>query len=280
MRAASREAQSAVAEKLDAIIRDKADAGESVSVAAQVGTELFLVVDQLDKNRALRIAVADSSLAEEQRVGIMSDIFSGKVAEATLEVLRESSAREWSAPREFREGLVHLGRRALLRGAESENKLGEVESELFQLSRLFERESELTQLLSDRTATTDQKRQLLASVLYGKVSMYTEALALQVVGRPEDNPVDDIAGIARESAELTGREFAAVTAATELTDSQREALAEKLGQIYGREMAIHTEVDPSLLGGVTIRVGDELIDGSTRGKLERMRADMAANTAY
>lgn len=280
MKAASREAQSAVAEKLDALVREGVGTDGTIAAAAQLGTELLLVVDQLEKNRALRIAVADSSLAEEQRVGIMSQVFGGKVAEPTLTVLKEASSREWSNPREFREGLVHLGRRALLRGAESEGKLDDVESELFQLSRLLGRETELTQLLSDRTATTDQKRQLLASVLYGKVSMWTEALALQVVGRPENNPVDDTAALARESAELTGKTFAAVTAATKLSDSQREVLAEKLGQIYGREMAIHTEVDPSLLGGVTIRVGDELIDGSTRGKIERMRADMAANTAY
>lgn len=277
MRAASREAQTRVAEKLDAFLRN---AGDTVSIAAQVGTELFLVVDQLEQHRPLRVAVADASLKPEQRSGMISDVFGDKVADATLAVLKQAAEQEWSTPREFREGLIHLGRRALLRGAESEGKLEHVENELFALSRLLEREGELTQLLSDRRATADQKRQLLASVLYGKVTMYTEALALQVVGRPEHNPVDDIAAVSRESAELTGKTVAEVTSATELTDAQRDALADKLGTIYGREMAIHSEVDPSLLGGATIRVGDELIDGSTRGKLSRLRADMAANTAY
>lgn len=277
MRAASREAQARVAEQLDSSLRD---AGDTVSTAAQVGTELFLVVDQLEQHRPLRVAVADASLKPEQRSGMISDVFGSKVADATLAVLKHAAEQEWSTPREFREGLVHLGRRALLRGAESEDKLEHVENELFALSRLLEREGELTQLLSDRRATADQKRQLLASVLYGKVSMYTEALALQVIGRPEHNPVDDIAAVSRESAELTGKTVAEVASATELTDAQRDALAEKLGRIYGREMAIHSEDDPSLLGGVTIRVGDELIDGSTRGKLSRLRADMAANTAY
>jgi len=277
MRAASREAQTRVAEKLDAFLRN---AGDTVSIAAQVGTELFLVVDQLEQHRPLRVAVADASLKPEQRSGMISDVFGDKVADATLAVLKQAAEQEWSTPREFREGLIHLGRRALLRGAESEGKLVNVENELFALSRLLEREGDLTQLLSDRRATADQKRQLLASVLYGKVTMYTEALALQVVGRPEHNPVDDIAAVSRESAELTGKTVAEVTSATELTDAQRDALADKLGTIYGREMAIHSEVDPSLLGGATIRVGDELIDGSTRGKLSRLRADMAANTAY
>ena len=135
-----------------------------------------------------------------------------------------------------------------------------------------------TQLLADRTATAAQKRGLLASVLYGKVSMFTEALALQVIGRREHNPVDDLSSLADQVAELRGKTVARVVAAEELSSSQRETLARKLENIYGREMAIHSEVDPSLLGGMTIRVGDEIIDGSTRGKLQRLRADLANTT--
>ena len=174
--------------------------------------------------------------------------------------------------------MVYLGRRALLRGAQEQGQLEQVEDELYQLSVLLESEKELTQLLSDRTATSAQKRGLLASVIYGKVTMFTEALALQVIGRPVSNPVDDLAALAEQVADLRGKAVARVVAAEKLSPSQREAVAAKLEKIYGREMAIHAEVDPSLLGGMIIRVGDEEIDGSTRGKLTRLRTDLAANT--
>lgn len=277
MKAASREAQEQVKGRLIELIRNSDD---SVAAAAQIGTELFLVVDQLDRERALRVAVADQSLETSQREGIMNDVFGTKVAEPTKQVLAGVAQAEWSSPRELREGLVNLGRRALLEAAQEQGQLEQVEDELFKLSVLVEKEKQLTQLLSDRTATADQKRGLLASVIYGKVTMFTEALALQVIGRPVHNPVDDLAAVATQVAELRGKTVARVATAEELNDSQRETLAGKLEQIYGREMAIHSEVDPSLLGGMVIRVGDEVIDGSTRGKIARMRSDLAATTAY
>lgn len=274
MKAASREAQAHVEGQLDELIRNSDNA---VAVAAQVGTELFLIVDQLDANRSLRVAVADPSLEAAQREGIISDVFGPKVAEPTKQILVDAVAQEWSTPREFRAGLVALGRRALMRGADEQGQLEQVEDELYELSVLLEKEKELVQLLSDHNATAAQKRGLLASVIYGKVSMFTEALALQVIGRPVQNPVDDLAALAEDVAGLRGKAVARVVAAEELTSSQREALAQKLENIYGREMAIHSEVDPSLLGGMIVRVGDEEIDGSARGKLTRLRTDLAAN---
>lgn len=276
MRAASREALAQVSDLIDEKIRTSDNV---VALAAQTGTEIFDTVDALDADRSLRIAVAESSWEPAQRVGIMTQVFGGKVADSTLEVLRAAAERVWSTPREFRTGLVLLGRRALLRGAESEGQLGQVEEELFQLSRLLDREGKLAQLLSDRTATAERKRGLLASVLYGKVTKYTEALALQVIGRPEHNPADDVKALAVEAAALTGRTAAHVVSAESLSEGQRTAVAEKLERIYGQEMSIHSEVDPSLLGGMVIRVGDEVIDGSTRSKIARYRTNLAA-TSY
>lgn len=276
MKAASREAQSHVTGQLESLI---GSADNAVATAAQIGTELFLIVDQLDTERALRVAIADTSLEPGQRAGIVKDVFGGKVAEPTLNILTAAAEQEWSTPREFRAGLINLGRFALQKGAQEQGQLEQVESELYQLSILLEDEKELTQLLSDRTATAAQKRGLLASVIYGKVTMFTEALALQVIGRPHHNPVDDLAALAENVAEMRGKSVARVKTAEALNDTQRDALARKLEQIYGREIAIHSEVDPSLLGGMVVRVGDEVIDGSTRGKIERLRTDMAAQAA-
>ena len=276
MKAASREAQSHVTGQLESLI---GSADNAVATAAQIGTELFLIVDQLDTERALRVAIADTSLEPGQRAGMVKDVFGGKVAEPTLNILTAAAEQEWSTPREFRAGLINLGRFALQKGAQEQGQLEQVENELYQLSILLEDEKELTQLLSDRTATAAQKRGLLASVIYGKVTMFTEALALQVIGRPHHNPVDDLAELAENVAEMRGKSVARVKTAEALNDTQRDALARKLEQIYGREIAIHSEVDPSLLGGMVVRVGDEVIDGSTRGKIERLRTDMAAQAA-
>lgn len=277
MKAASREAQQQVQSELSQLIESS---GDAVATGAQVGAELFLVVDQLDRERALRVVIADTSLPPEARAGIVGDVFGGKVAEPTRKVLTSAVGKEWSNPRELREGLVNTGRRALLAAAEQQGQLERVERELFELSVLLEHEQELTQLLSDRTATSDQRRGLFSDVIYGHVSMFTEALALQVIGRPVKNPVDDLTAVSGQVAELRGKTVARVTTAGELTESQEAGLAAKLESIYGTEIAIHSEVDPSLIGGAVVRVGDEVIDGSTRGKIARLRADLAESAAY
>lgn len=271
MHAASRAALAQVESHLDSAL---SGADNAVAVAAQVGTELFDVVEILDGDRGLRVAVADASASADLRTGLVSDLFGGKVSDATLEVLKDAVSQHWSTPRELRTGLVELGRRSLLRSAEQQGQLGQVEDELFRLGRILDKETSLTQLLSDESAEPTARRGLLASVLYGKVTMITEALALQVIGRPEHNPIDDLAHLAGTAAELQDRTVAHVIAASDLNEGQQAKLADKLGRIYGRAMSIHSEVDPSLLGGMTIRVEDELIDGSTTGKLARLRSSL------
>ena len=125
-----------------------------------------------------------------------------------------------------------------------------------------------------RSTEPARRRELLANVLYGKVTHTTEALVLQVVGRIEKDPITDCSALAEQAAAMRGQHIARVQTARELSPEQRNALAEKLARIYGHEMSIHTEVDTSLLGGMVIRVGDEVIDGSTAGKLRRLRVNL------
>lgn len=272
MHAASRAALAQVSERLDAAL----SAPEvTASLAAQIGSELFDVAALLDGDRALRTALADSATSSEQRVAVVSELFGGKVAAATLELLQDVASQEWSAPRELTAGLISLGRRSLLRSAESQNQLEQVEAELFQLSRLLNKEGHLTQLLGDRVVEPERRRGLLAQVLYGKVLSITESLALQAVAYGKGNPVDILTDLASDAASLRGRSVAFVQTPSELNEGQRSALAEKLARIYGREVSIHSEVEPSLLGGMVIRVGDEVIDGSTKGKIARLRASVA-----
>mgnify|MGYP001031524176 FL=1 len=84
-------------------------------------------------------------------------------------------------------------------------------------------------------------------------------------------PADDLDALSRQAAELQGQSVAVVTSATELTTEQRAALEGKLAEIYGREMAVHVQVDQAVLGGMVIRVGDEIIDGSVAGRLSAVR---------
>lgn len=241
------------------------------ATGATVGTELFSVVDLFEGDRALRVAIADSSAPVEARQDLARSVLGWKIDEATLEVVLAAAASSWSNPRDLREGLVTLGREALLLSAREQGQLGAVEDELFRLGRIVAGSPEFEQALSDSTTTVEAKRALLGQVLYGKVTAVTEALASQAVARPEGMPADDIDALSRQAAEIEGQSVAVVTAASELSQTQQDALSSKLAGIYGREMTVHVEVDPAVLGGMVIRVGDEIIDGSVSGRLAAMR---------
>lgn len=241
------------------------------ATGAKVGAELFRVVDILEENRSLRVAVADSSAPVEAREDLARSVFGWKIDESSLEVVLAAVAQSWSTPRDLREGLVTLGREALLLSAREQGQLDAVEDELFRLGRVVAGDPEFEQALSDRTTTADDKRALLGQVLYGKVTAVTEALASQAVARPESMPADDLDALSRQAAELQGQSVAVVTSAAELSDEQQSTLESKLASIYGREMTVHVQVDPAVLGGMVIRVGDEVIDGSVAGRLDAVR---------
>src|SRR5699024_9472233 len=137
------------------------------ATGATVGQELFRVVDVLEDNRSLRVAVADTSATVEARQDLVRGVFGWKIDQTTLDLLLAAVSSDWSNPRELREGLIILGREALLRSADEQGQLQTVEDELFRLSRIVAGDPEFEQALGDRTADTAAKRALLAQVLYG-----------------------------------------------------------------------------------------------------------------
>lgn len=274
MKAASREAL----QQLFAVVDEtSSQSTNAVEVDSQTGLEIFEVVEAIEGDRPLRVELANNAAPSEQRVALADEVFSKHLAASALTVVKRAVELSWSNPRDLRVGLVAAARRIILRGAENNNQLERVEQELFALSRVLHREGELSMLLSDRRVEVSKRRSLLARLLEGKnVTMFSEALALQAVGRIEKDPASDLVALAEQAAELRGYRIARVVSAGDLTSEQSAVLAEKLHSIYDHRMSIHNEVDANILGGVRIHVGNEVIDGSTKAKLERMRTALAA----
>ncbi|WP_010541460.1 F0F1 ATP synthase subunit delta [Dietzia alimentaria] len=268
MHAASRDALEHSRSVLQSSLSENPAGG---ATGAKVGADLFQVVDVLEGDRSLRVAVADSSAPVEAREDLVRSVFGWKIDESSLAIVLAAVALTWSSPRDLREGLVTLGREALLISAREQGQLGAVEDELFRLGRIVASDAGFEQALSDRSTSADSKRALLGQVLYGKVTAVTETLASQTIARPSGMPADDLDGLSRQAAELQGQSVAVVTSASELSAEQQSALEEKLASIYGREMTVHVQIDPEILGGMVIRVGDEIIDGSVAGRLAAVR---------
>ncbi|NLU84464.1 F0F1 ATP synthase subunit delta [Rhodococcus sp. HNM0569] len=271
MYAASREALTQTRAAL-ASAMESVSAGAATAAAAQTGADLFSIVDTLDSERGLRAALADNSTPEAARTGLAQQVFGDKVSDQALATVTAAAGQDWSAPRDLLDSLVLLGRESLLRAAADQEQLDTVEDELFRLGRIAAGNPELEQALSDRAASERRKRELLTSLLYGKVTAVTEALAVQAVGRLKKTaPADAFDELSNLAAERRESVVAKVTSASALTSEQKERLAAKLTSLYRKSVTVHVEVDRELLGGMVVRVGDEVIDGSAAGRLAALR---------
>jgi len=242
----------------------------------QLGDELFSVVRLLDAEVGLRRALGDSSAAPERREQLLSGLLSGKVSDQALEVLATTVRARWSTPRELVDGIDQLGRTALLVRAERDGRLDAVEDELFRFSRIVAGDTRLEQALTDRAAPNEAKAELVRTLIGNQAEDVTVRLIEQLVLAPQGRAlVVGLGELAAEAAKRRERSVAYVVSAGPLTEQQQERLAATLHRIYARPIALHVEVDPSIQGGLVIKVGDEVIDGSATGRIDELRRRLA-----
>ncbi len=285
--AASREAYAAAELKLLDVLesadkpgtvktRVKKAVGAAAPTAQDVGGELFAVVRLLEFEVGLRRALGDASSAPERREELLTRLLSGKVGDRTLDVLRAVVAQRWSTPRELLDGIDELGRTALLVQAVQAGRLDAVEDELFRFGRIVAADTELEQALGTRVAPAEAKSGLVRQLLGNDADPVTVQLVEQLVVAPRGRAV--VAGLdelASEAAKRRERSVAYVVAPVPLSEQQQERLAATLQRIYSRPIALHVEVDPGIKGGLVIKVGDEVIDGSATGRLDELRRRLA-----
>jgi len=269
MHAASRSALGALRERYDS-------AGVPAAELSQLAGQLYAVTDVLVSQPRLRRTLGDPATAPESRSGLVGTLFGSKVSSRTLELLQGAVEQRWSSPWDLTDGLELIGDDSLLAAAEQRGQLAEVEDELFRFERVLDVESRLTTLLDELSVPADRRVSLVHNVLEGKVTPETLALLEHAVAstrkRSIELAIDDLleAAAARQS-----RSVARVISAAPLTDAQESRLAAVLGHMYGRPIAIRNAVEPAVLGGLVIRVGDEVIDGSVASRFAAARKALA-----
>jgi F-type H+-transporting ATPase subunit delta len=168
-----------------------------------------------------------------------------------------------------------LARRVSLLRAEQDGVIEDVEDELFRFSRILAAQPELLTLLAAESTPAEGRVGLLDGVLADKVRPVTKQLLEQAVRLSRGRSLELVVGkLAELAAEVRGRSVARVTAASPLSDEQERRLAQTLSNIFGRAVSVQVELDPELLGGLVIRVGDEVIDGSVAARLAKARQQL------
>jgi F-type H+-transporting ATPase subunit delta len=243
-----------------------------------VSSELVSVAQMLDREivvtRYLTVPAEDAG----PRVQLIERLVSGKVGDATLDVLRAAVSERWSANSDLIDALEHVSRQALLEIAERDDRVDEVEDQLFRFSRILETEPQLGIMLGDYAAPAEGRVALLRKVLdnaSGRVNPIARALLAQTVELLRGEPAEEaMKFLAEVAVARRGEIVAKVSAAAELSNAQRTRLTDVLSRIYGHPVTLQQQVDPELLGGLLIAVADEVIDGTLSSRLAAAEAQL------
>ena len=265
LRAASRESLAALVAKFDEVA---ADLGPDQ--LSSVADDLASVAKLLTRESVLTRHLADPADDPTPKLGLLETLLEGKVGDTSLEVLKAAVSGRWSSDANLVDAVEHVARLALLVRAEREEVAGDVEEQLFRFSRILDTQPGLATLLSDYSAPTEGRIKLLRDVLDSGsgVNATTVQLLSQTVellrGERADDAVLDLAELA---VARRGEVVAHVSAAADLSDAQRTRLTEVLTRIYGHPVSLQLHINPELLGGLNIAVGDEVINGTLSSKL-------------
>ena len=247
--------------------------------AGALSDELFAVTQVLDGEPQLRRALADPSAPGGARAALAQRLLSEKISATALRLVSEVVAMRWSHPLDLVDAVESLAAQASFEQAAAAGTLDEVEDQLFRFARILEGERDLRAALSDATLPADRKRALLDGLLASKVDPVTLRIITAAALSPSERRTLERAleGFSQLSAQLRERVIARVTTAVLPDQSQLDRLGATLARIYGREMDLQVEVDPRLIGGVVVRVGDEVLDGSIANRLTRVRHDLGGS---
>jgi F-type H+-transporting ATPase subunit delta len=241
--------------------------------------ELFAVVSMLGARASLRRALSDPAASRFAKVEVVDRLLASRVDAASLDVLREAVSSRWSQPRDLVDALEEIAVDAALSTAQTAGDPEAVEDERFRFRGIVESDPPLRAALTNRDLAADLKRQLLHKLLDGKVNSVTYKLVERVVieprGRTIERALQDLSGLA---AQRRDRLVAHVTSATELSETEQRDLAVALSRTFGHELKLQVVVDSSLIGGLTVRVGDELIDASVARQLDEARRTLTGRS--
>ena len=272
MRGVSRGSLAAAKERLAAALADG-----TTAQATSLGDELFGVVGLLDHEPALRRSLSDPSIDRSARSGLAASILDGKVGTQTVDQVTGVAGDRWSEPADLVDAVEDLAVLAICTAADIDGKLDEVEDELFRFGRIVGADPGLRYALSNQFVPAAGRRGIVTDLLDGKVADSTLRLVSQAAAAPRGRSVDaSLEEYASLAAGLRQRLVAEVHVAAELTSAQRARLAASLSAAYGHDVHLNLVLDPELIGGMSVRIGDELINGSVESRLAELRRDLAA----
>lgn len=262
MGSATRNALAQATAQLDAVKGVKLTTGEQLLAAGRA----------IAGSAQLRAVLTDPSIDATQKSGLLGRVFTSLDATAA-KLLTGIVESRWSSGDELVDGIETVGIRAL---AQAAGEKAGVEGELFAVGRAIASDADLELALGSKLGDPAAKAAVITKLTAKKASPATVAILTHLVQSPRGRRIGElVSGAAKTVAEAAGRTLATVTAATPLSAAQQTRLATALAAQYGREVRVDVIVDPAVLGGLRVQVGDEVVDGTVASRLADLRLQLA-----
>lgn len=250
-------------------------AGVSPEAVVSVADEILAIAGVLIRHPRLRRALAAQTRSVSDRTGLLRSLLAGQVGADALDLVSALLPGRWSRPGELLDAVEKLGVEALLVSGERAGDLATLEDELFRFGRIAAGDVRLATTLGDVAEPVARRAELARDLLSGKVLPLTSRLVeVALEGYGGRGFAGSLTRLVELVAERRERTIAYVTTAVALPSEQENRLCLALTEHYGRKVSLKTEVDPAIIGGVLVRVGADLYDGTVRRRLAVARAAM------
>lgn len=242
--------------------------GASAVDASGLSSELFKALVAIDSSTGLRRALTDSSRDSSSKSDLVSDLFKKSLGGQALALLATVTSLRWSSPSGIADAIEQIAVEAEAAAANLSDSLDRVQSEIFTFSKLLIENPDLRTALSDRAQSAESKQALLKSIFGSKFCVSTNSLLSHSVESRRSRSIEKtVDAYSHAVTARRNRVNAHIKSSIALSDGQAKKLADSLTKQIGQPVHLNIEIDPSILGGISIRFGDEVIDGTISNRL-------------
>lgn len=246
---------------------DVAVKGVDAATASEISTHLFFATEAFATNTSLRRAITDPSREISAKKALIANLFGSKIGARATNLISEVAALRWSATKDVLYALEQLAIEAEATAANVDGELDRVEDELFSVSNQLVTTYDVRSALVGG-ASSEIKAQLITDLLAKSASPSTVKLVRALVSQRRGRSLeaafaDYLFGLANRRNRL----IAVVRTAAPISDAQRVRLAGAIEKQVGQPIRVNIQVDPTIIGGISINFADELIDASISNRL-------------
>ena len=253
------------------------------TASLQLAKELFGILGMVDSSAGLRRALTDPSRSGDEKSTLVRQLVGGKVSADAAEIAGGLASSRWASARDIGDALETLAATVVISVAENKSAvsasgitgLEELENDLFSFNQAVASSHEVQRALSEPQASAAAKSALAEKLVPG-VSEEAKVLITQAVSQPRGiKPTRLVERFAELAAKRQQRWIATVSVTRPLSQTQLARLQAGLNNLYGRELKVNINVDPALIGGIRVQVGDEVLDASVLTRLGELQRQLA-----